>query len=201
MLNRMQRNGMVIVAAACALALVGCGKGGGNSSGGGGGGASTAPMKDSHVAKGGGEVAQGAKPAGTSSKPAPTADAAPAKVALDDSSATAALNTYMNRLKAGDLLGAAEICVAEAPGTDALKTIGGNIQNMLDKPEDKSQGELALSLFIGDFKTLEAHQILEEEGVVVFEVGVVGKPPVNIRVENREGGWRVIPPVNGTPLG
>jgi hypothetical protein len=36
---------------------------------------------------------------------------------------------------------------------------------------------------------------------VVFEVKVLSKPAVNIRVEERDGAWWVIPPPGGMPMG
>lgn len=197
MLNRMKTNGFAglavfAIATLGAVSLSGCGKGGGNANANGGGAGGSAPAGDTSHA-GGGHADSGHADAGGAAEAISTA--------FDDSSADAALGTYLNRLKAGDMLGAAEVCVEEAPGTEALVTIGTRIQEMEADPETKSMAETTRALFTGDFKTLESSKMLEEDGVVVYEVSVINKAPVNIRVELRDGAWRVIPPVSGTPVG
>jgi hypothetical protein len=194
MLKKLMSNGIVVVVAAGAMALVGCGQNGGSSSNGGGGAGS-----------GDGSASKGAESADSAGR---ATDAKPAggvvttgSTAFDDSSPEGAITTYINRLKAGDFLGAAEICIDGAPGTGELLTLGTKFNEMDADPEQASIGATARSLFVSDFKTLETVRIVEEEGVSVYEVSVLNKAPVNIRVELRDGVWRVIPPTNGTPIG
>lgn len=200
MLKKLMKNGIVIVAAAGAMALVGCGQNGGSNNGGGansGDGSSAKPAE--HAAKG---AVKGAESAGRAADAKPGAGVVKTdSTAFDDSSPEGAISTYINRLKAVDFLGAAEICIEGAPGTTELLTLGNNFRQMDEDPEQASIGATARSLYKSDFKTLETVRIVEEDGVSVYEVSVLNKAPVNIRVELRDGVWRVIPPTNGTPVG
>lgn len=196
MLKNLMKNGITVFAAVGAMALIGCGEKSGTN-----GSAPATPANDAtadagHADAGSHDPADAGHGGDTHSGGAGNASAS-----LDDSSAEAALNTYMNRLKSGDFLGAAEVCLADAPGTAELITLGTNFANMANDPENASIGATAKAIFTDEFKTMESVKVLEEEGVVVYEVSLINKSPVNIRVENRDGVWRVIPPINGTPTG
>ena len=194
MLKNLMKNGITVFAAVGVMALVGCGEKSGTS-----GSAPATPA--------GGATADAGHAAAGSHDPVEAAHGGDAhtggdaSVSLDDSSAEAAISTYVNRLKAGDFLGAAEICLAEAPGTAELIKLGTNFENMANSPEDASIGATAKAMFTGDFETMEFTKVLEEEGVMVYEISILNKSPLNVRVENREGVWRVIPPISGTPIG
>jgi len=196
MLKKLMKNGVTVAVAVGAMALVGCGQGGG--SGNGGGSADGASDANGHSDADGHDHGDGA---GTAAPKSGGSGSQAEATAFDDSSADGAIGTYIARLKAGDLLGASEICVDEAPGTEALRTIGTQINKMLQNPEEASIAETTRALYVGDFKTLEAAKTVEEDGVVVYEVTVINKAPVNVRVELRDGAWRVIPPTGGTPMG
>jgi|GEM_PF-6950998 len=200
MLKYLMRNGITVAVAIGAMSLVGCGQGGGSNNGGGGGASAT----NGSVGGDGHDNGQAAVDHGVAVEPPSgggAGDAQAVVAAFDDSSADAAIATYINRLKAGDLVGAAEICVSEAPGTEALVKIGTKINEMEADPEDSSLAKTTRALYVSDLKTMEAVKTVEEDGVVVYEVSVINKAPVNIRVELRDGAWRVIPPIGGTPMG
>lgn len=203
--KNLMKNGIVAAAAALgAMALIGCGeKGGANSNSEVADGATkgaVAQVEDDGHGHGPDDGHDHGTPSGGSASAVANTIANDGSVALNDSSADGAINTYINRLKAGDLVGAAEICVAEAPGTDNLLKIGNNIERMLANPEDASVGETSKALFVGDLKAVDVVKQVEEEGVVVYEVTVLNKTPKMIRVELREGVWRVIPPTGGMPM-
>lgn len=200
MLKKLMNNGIATVVAVGAMALVGCEQ---NSGSGNNGGSAAAPAGDT-----GHDAMDAASNAATNAanNAADTASNAASSGAtdsleLDDSSADGAIYTYVNNLKAGNFFDAAKICVESAPGTAELLKLGENFKSMEEDPANASIGATAKALFLDDFKTIEVNKVLEEDGVVVYEVGVVNKAPLNIRVENRDGAWRVIPPTNGTPLG
>ena len=203
--NLMRRNGVVAAVALGAMALVGCGEQGGSTGSGADAGATddavsgavTPVEKDGHGPADGHD--HGSSSAGSAGAVA-NVIANDGSVALNDSSADGAINTYINRLKAGDLIGATEICVAGAPGTDNLLKIGRNIEKMLANPDQASVGEASKALFVNDLKAVDVVKQIEEEGVVVYEVTVLNKTPKMIRVELREGSWRVIPPTEGLPM-
>jgi len=203
MLKELIRNGLVTGIAACALALAGCGQESGNGDGNGGAGDS-APAGNGAADTGddasGADAENGAGDADQNGAD-PGEAAGVGSTEFNDATAEGAIMTYVNRLKSGDILGAAEICVEEAPGTDALIKLGTNIEKMQSEPENASMAETARQLFIQDFRTMEVAKAAEEDGVAVYEVSVINKGSVNIRVERRDGVWRVIPPVNGTPVG
>jgi len=186
MLREKMTYGLTVAIAIGALALVGCNQ---KSSSDSNDGSSEVDALDPAGRTDGGSTDQG----GSHNEAA--------SLELDDSSAEGAMNTYLNRLKAGDLLGAAEVCVAGAPGTDSLLRMGQNIKDMENSPEDASLAETAKALFVGDLKTVESVKMIEEDGVVVYEVKALNKPAVNIRVEERDGVWWVIPPPDGLPFG
>ena len=197
MLKNLMKNGITVAAAIGAMALIGCGQNGDSNNNGDYSAANGVSNDASDTA---GDTDANGNDA-TDTPDASNGDGAAGLVEFDDSSAEAAINTYINRLKAGDMVGAAEICVAEAPGTEALLTIGNKIIEMANNPENASLAETTKALFVDDFKTIEAVKTVEEDGVVVYEVSVINKAPVNIRVELRDGVWRVIPPIGGTPVG
>ncbi len=196
MLKSLMKNGITVFAAVGVMALAGCGEKSGN-----GGGNAAAPAGTDAVTDDHSDADHSHDGDAGDSGGAPAAGAGGGSVAFDDSSAEAAINTYVNRLKAGDFIGAAEVCLAEAPGTEKLTTIGEKFIEMENSLEDASIGATAKAIFTDDFKTMEIVKTLEEEGIVVYEVAVINKAPVNIRVENRDGVWRVIPPIGGTPIG
>ncbi len=196
MLKKLMNNGIATVVAVGAMALVGCGQNGGSNNN---SGSAAAPTGGSG-GDASGAVENAANNAANTASNAGSGGATDS-LELDDSSAEGAIYTYVNNLKAGDFFKAAEICVDSAPGTAELLKLGENFKNMEEDPANASIGATAKALFLDDFKTIEVNKVLEEDGVVVYEVGVINKAPLNIRVENRDGAWRVIPPTNGTPLG
>lgn len=190
MQKNLMKNGITVAVVVGALALTGCKEAGSGAN------AGTTPAGDPTDAT----PTSAPNNGGTSTAGNNSGGGDAGSVAFNDLSAEGAINTYINRLKAVDFLGAAEICLPEAPGTGELIKLGTNIGNMEASAETASMAETTRALFKGDFKTLSAVKTVEEEGVAVYEVSVINKAPVNVRVEQRDGVWRVIPPSDGTPI-
>ncbi len=177
------------LAAAAALGAALCGCDNSNS------GAAPAPQ--------GASQQQAAAPAGTApsgssfvpgQRPAPAP--AGAKVPLDRSTAEAAINSYLQRLAAGDFSGAVEACKPGSPGAEELKTMAANIEGMLASANDRSTAELAVTLLVQDVKSASVKKLTESETDAVFEVAVINKSPDNIMVVKEADGWYVVPPTS-----
>ncbi len=155
------------------------------------------------------ETEQAARPALPGAAPAPSQQeqseepeepAAPSeRVAFDDSSASAAMETFMRRLAAGDLAGAAEICVEGSEGRAALERLSENLKRASE--EGGMDSETLRSMLIGDIRGMTWDVVEEGEGVVTFEITgpASGDEPAQIEVLDMDGFWRVSPPEAGLP--
>jgi len=119
-------------------------------------------------------------------------------VPFNDESPEAALKTYLDRLAAGDVPGALEICDPTAEGTAALET---QIQQTRKAAADSGMSESMLFGFLTESIGGATHEETErEEDRVVYTVRVPNKQDREIPVVRTLDGWRVQPPMpSGLP--
>lgn len=134
-------------------------------------------------------------------RPAPPAPAAPvvSVVPMDDSSAEAALKTWLGRLQAGDLRGAVEVCDPSAPGRAKIE----NLANRMDMIRaDPTAGETlasnALMMLTGELKQITYTTKSADPMVSVFEL-LKGEKKIDVQVGKLGDVWRVVPPSEGLP--
>jgi hypothetical protein len=176
------------LAACTALALCACGGGEGEPE------APDATDAPSQSVFGGGEQPSGAgAPSGAASTPTWPASS----VAFDDSAPEAALATYLDRLAAKDLPGAAEICDPTSPGTVELEK---RATNMIQASADTGMGLSTLAGFLVEgVADATREETARTEDRVTYLVTVPGKNPTECVVVRTPDGWRVQPPPNGVP--
>lgn len=135
-----------------------------------------------------------AAPAGATTPGAATAAApAPASVPFNDSSAEAAVETYMKRLVARDLAGAAAICDPDSPGTAKLAQQAKG----LEAASADFKGVDLASLLVEHIKPMTWQKQSEEGDRAVFLLTSPTRPePQQLEVRKVGGGWRVVPPNN-----
>lgn len=149
---------------------------------------------------GDGNGADGAPDASASDgqQPDPSAGAA-SNVPFNDESPEAALKTYLDRLAAGDVPGALEICDPTAEGTAALET---QIQQTRKAAADSGMSESMLFGLLTESIGGATHEETErEEDRVVYTVRVPNKQDRQVAVVRTLDGWRVQPPpASGLPI-
>lgn len=176
------------LAACTALALCACGGGEGEPE------APDPADAPSQTVFGGGSTAP-AQPGDTGAASAPSWPAP--TVAFDDSTPEAALATYLDRLAANDLPGAAEICDPISPGTVELEK---RATNMIEASADTGMGLSTLAGFlVQGVADATREETARTEDRVTYLITVPGKNPTECVVVRTPDGWRVQPPPNGVP--
>jgi len=176
-----------MIAACGALGVTGCG-GSESSDSSDDAGAETAAKETPRTAQ---QALPGAAPATNAGDEAPERE----QIAFDDSSPQAAMDTYMTRLAAGDLSGAAEVCVEGSPGRAALEKTAQGLENAVADGMDRATME---SMLVGDIRAMTWEAVETGDGVVVFEVtSPAANAPTRIEARDMGGFWRVNPPAQG----
>jgi len=131
----------------------------------------------------------------TPETPAPTLPTS--DVPFRDDSAEAALATYMDRLAAGDLLGAVEVCDPASPGTAELQTRAANIVSA--SQETGMSPETLIGFLIEGVADTTREETSRSDERVAFRRTPPNKPAKEIVVIRTPDGWRVQPPASGLP--
>lgn len=124
------------------------------------------------------------------------------ELAIRDSTADAALETYIAGVRDGKLDIAIAVLLSDAPGTGKLLEIAEGMKRAAEDPQGRASLPMMFSLWAGEINALKYEKISDDGAFATFRfTKPTQETPWEIEAIKTPEGWRIRPPDSGLPQG